>query len=636
MKLKEVIIHKYKSFETVQKFELENDITILVGMNESGKTSALEAIAKTNYFQNNEDFRFNTINDYPRKDKVRMDKCGENPKAITCVYEIENELLQSFEKIIGKGALKSPSFSVTTRYDNSKTVNISVDAKKFFEYKANELGILNEDLIEKLLKVKNLTNLEALQKEYTDEIEINGIQSFIPFFENIYNWEEPIKEFVYRVLIEPIMPKYLYYNEYYALPSRISIEKLQEKNLEETEYKTAKALFDLANINPEDIIASNNFEDFISFLEITETSISDELFKYWTTNKNLLVNFQIQPIEQIDEQNNISIVEHILDIRVKNKGVSLPLSNKSRGFIWFFSFLVWFKKIQEDKNSNYILLLDEPGLNLHATAQADLLRFLEDLSKDYQIIYTTHSPFLINTDKLHRVRTFLETDKGAIISDSFHEKDSNTIFPLKAALGFDIAKNLFVSKKNLLVEEVSDLVFLTVMSEILESDNRTGLRNDISIVPAGGLDKIAKFVSLLKGSELEIVCLLDSYLDSQEKKLAENVIDDKIIHKNKILFYDEFLDSFNKAELEDLFAKQDYLNLFNSAFKEFPDVRLSNLNQNKMQILDQINEYLKIDGFNHYRPAYELAKTGITKDDLSLETLDNFEKVFAKINNLFE
>ena len=293
-----------------------------------------------------------------------------------------------------------------------------------------------------------------------------------------------------------------------------------------------------------------------------------------------------------------------------------------------------FKKIQEDKNSNYILLLDEPGLNLHASAQADLLHFLEDLSKDYQIIYTTHSPFMISSEKLQRVRTVLETDKGSVISDSVQEKDPNTLFPLQAALGYDIAQNLFISKKNLLVEGVSDLVILTAMSSILEAEKREGLRNDITIVPTGGLEKVATFISLLRGSQLEIACLLDSYTDPTGKAKMENLIAEKIIQKNKIHFFDEFLETHNKADIEDLFVKQDYLNLFNFAFPD-TQIKLSELNQDIKQIIIQINKHIN-KGFNHYLPANEFVKRGIKKDDLSPETLDNFEKVFKKINKLFE
>jgi predicted ATP-dependent endonuclease of OLD family len=636
MKLKEVTVHKYKSFESKQKFDLENDITILVGMNESGKTSALEAIAKTRYFQDDESFKFNATHDYPRKDKKRMEKSGENPNAITCVYEIDSNLIQSIEKEMGKGILKAITFSVTTKYDNSRTINISVDTKKFIEYKTRGLNIASETLTEKLLKVTNKTDLETLQKEYSEENKVSGIKSLAKYFENTKGWEtDPIGGYVYSTLLAPKIPKFLYYDEYYSLPSRISIENLNNQNLDDSEYKTAKALFELADINTDDIIKSTSFEDFIAELEATEAIISDELFKYWQTNKNLNITFQIDKKEQTDNRNNTRIVEHILDIRVKNKGVSLPLKNRSKGFNWFFSFLVWFKKIQEDQNSNYILLLDEPGLNLHASAQADLLRFLEDLSQNYQIVYTTHSPFMITSDKLQRVRTVLETDNGSVISDSVQEKDPNTLFPLQAALGYDIAQNLFISKKNLLVEGVSDLVILTAISGILESKNREGLRSDVTIVPTGGLEKVATFISLLRGSQLEIVCLLDSYTDPTGKAKMENLIADKIIQKNKIHFFDEFLETHDQADLEDLFTKQDYLNLFNSAFTEYSDIKLTDLNQDIKQIIIQINKHISKERFNHYRPANEFVKQGIKKDDLSPETLDNFEKVFKKINQLF-
>ena len=135
MKLKEVKIHKYKSFETSQKFELEEDITVLVGMNESGKTSALESLAKTHYFQEDEDFKFNPTHDYPRKDKKRMEKANENPEAITCTYEIDDNLHKAIEKELGEGILISKSFTVTTKYDNSKSIGLSVDTKKFIEFK---------------------------------------------------------------------------------------------------------------------------------------------------------------------------------------------------------------------------------------------------------------------------------------------------------------------------------------------------------------------------------------------------------------------------------------------------------------------------------------------------------------------
>ena len=233
MKLKDVTIHKYKSFESVQKFDLENDVTVLVGMNESGKTSALESIAKTNYFQDDDDFKFNPTHDYPRKDKKRMEKANENPEAITCTFEVDDNLLQAIEKEIGKGILQSTTFTITTKYDNKKSIRLSVDTKKFIEIKTKELGIASSTLTDKLLKVKNKTDLETLEKEYIEENKANGIKSLLPYFENKNNWlNDPIGEYLYRVHLKPKIPKFLYYDEYYSLPSRISIEKLNSKTTE--------------------------------------------------------------------------------------------------------------------------------------------------------------------------------------------------------------------------------------------------------------------------------------------------------------------------------------------------------------------------------------------------------------------
>ncbi len=86
MILKEVIIHKYKSIEQDQKIPLEKDVTILVGMNEAGKTAVLESIAKTKYFTNDESFVFEKSHDYPRLEKKESDKQGDDPKAINCIY----------------------------------------------------------------------------------------------------------------------------------------------------------------------------------------------------------------------------------------------------------------------------------------------------------------------------------------------------------------------------------------------------------------------------------------------------------------------------------------------------------------------------------------------------------------------
>jgi predicted ATP-dependent endonuclease of OLD family len=651
MKLNKVTIHKYKCVETEQSFNVENDITILVGMNESGKTSVLEALAKSNYFQKDDTFKFKATHDYPRKEKKALDKSGADPIAISCEYSISEDLIATIEADLGKDVFTQKTISVSNKFSNGKVWNdVTADFSKFIENKTIELKISSKSLNDKLNSVKTSSELDALIAEYKDETLIKALESFKKYFKNDLKWKDNIfHEYIIRNYLVPNLPKFLYYDEYYALPSRISIEKLNDDNLEEEELKTARALFELADINTDEITSAENFEDFKAELEATQATITNELFKYWETNRNLEITFDIDKvIEEVERDfrdpntgrnvkvKDVKIAEHILDIRVKNRrsGVSLPLKNRSKGFNWFFSFLVWFKKIQEDKKSNYILLLDEPGLNLHAAAQANLLHFLNDLSVDYQIVYSTHSPFMIESDKLQKVRTVLETENGSVISDSIQEKDPNTLFPLQAALGYDIAQNLFISKHNLLVEGASDLLYLTVMSSVLQSAGKTGLDSKITIVPTGGLDKVSTFISLLRSSSLNVVCLLDTFRDSKGKAKLDDMIEQKIITGKKVKFFHEFLTDYTTADIEDLFTKEDYLKIYNEAFTD-KQANLSELNNKIKPILIQLTDFLKIDSFNHYRPANKLASKGVDAKFFEKVTLENFERVFTEINKLF-
>ncbi len=216
MKLKKIEIKKYKSFENSQDFEIENDITILVGMNESGKTSALEVIAKTNYFQDDKTFKFNTTHDYPRKQKKKMDKTGIIPDAITCTFNINDDLVNQIENDLGKDTFKSREFYVTTKYDNRSTWSIvEIDLRKFVEHKTNELGISSKALNDKLEKVRNSRDLEVVKSEYSDAKYTLGLSSLEKYFENKWDWDTSVlSEYVSRKYLKPNKPKFLYYDEY--------------------------------------------------------------------------------------------------------------------------------------------------------------------------------------------------------------------------------------------------------------------------------------------------------------------------------------------------------------------------------------------------------------------------------------
>lgn len=637
IKLKRVTVNKYKSIQQTQIVEIDPAITTVVGMNESGKTSFLEAIAKTNYFNNDPVFKFDKTQDYPRNELIDFENTSEDCEVIKCDYEISQELLKQIENDIGKGVFTVKEFSSSCYYKQNKQTfsGISADLKKYLEMKV-EGYTLSEATKAKITNSTSLAEIAKIEAAGGDDELATFKAEIKKIIENAYpDWANNLDGYIAKKWINPKIPKYWYFDDYYPLPGKININKLHKEPPATEKDKTSKALFELARIKPEDILNSTekDYEKYIALLEASSNKITKEIFRYWSTNKNLDIEFRIQDMILNGQP------QKFLDIRVKSQRhkISLPLDRRSKGFNWFFSFIIWFSKIQADKNSDYILLLDEPGLNLHASAQADLLRFIEDLSKKYQIIYTTHSPFMVESDHLYRVRTCLETEEGTIISDTIQEKDPNTLFPLQAALGYDIAQNLFVSKNNLLVEGPADLIYLTVLSNILETENRTFLKENITIAPVGGLDKVTTFISLLRGSKLNVVCLLDTFTDQKGKQKVEDLIRYKIIKEKNIRFFNEFANNGAKtADIEDLFAKDEYLKLFNEAFdKEYSKIEVADLDTSIETVVKQINKIIGKEKFNHYRPANKLNQLGVDKKYFSAKTLDNFEKMFIEINKLF-
>jgi len=638
--LKEVKIAKYKSYLETQVVSIEDKITTLVGKNESGKTAFLEAIAKFNYFEKDPKFQFDVTADFPRNELKKYQRDNEPLEVIKCTFDISDELLQEISDELGEGIFKTKSFSYGIKYDgNPIWYDVSANEELFLKnYFKN--ATLTPEAIEELKGIKSFKALEPLFGTTQNE-EVKKLYQELKkeYTDKAYKWDNIIQGYIAQNFLKPNFPKFWYFDEYFSLPSRVNINRLQSNQIDAEltaeALKTSKALFELAGIDIAKLVNASTFETFIAELEATSNEITDQIFEYWSTNENLEIKFEI---ETVKNPQNPNVIEKVLDIRVRNTRhrVSLPLKNRSKGFNWFFSFIVWFSKIQSDGNKNFILLLDEPGLNLHASAQADLLRYIEELAKEYQVIYTTHSPFMIDSNHLERVRTVYDSDAGSIISSAIQEKDPDTLFPLQAALGYDIAQNLFISKNNLLVEGPADLLYLTIMSSILESEKREGLKESITIVPIGGMDKVASFISLLRGSKLNIVCLLDSFSDQKGKQRIDDLIKIKIIKDRNVRYFDEFVKTTNgKADIEDLFEKSEYLDLFNKSFTEFKDFAVTDLDNKLPNILQQINKLISKDHFNHYRPANQLAKMSVDSKYFSKDTLNKFENMFKEINKLY-
>lgn len=634
MKLSKVTIYKYKSFLTEQTVEIEPDITRIVGKNESGKSALLEAIAKTNYFDEKvPSFKFNKDLDYPRSQLIQARK--ENPVAVRCEYTLSGDEIEEIEEYFTLGILKSHTFALTTKYDGSRTVEgLDVDFDVFKTWLIKTYG--DDDIKTALEECDDFDSVYKVAGENAADTDWAKLNTELQKLKSTAKWTDVVSGFIYFTYIDPAIPKFWYFSDYFNLPARINLAKYEtwiankkpstDENAEG--FNVVAALFELSGLTVKDLKDEGNYESFIATLEATSNSITDEMFDYWKTNENLEIEFDLEhhPTDGL-----------FLNIRVRNKihRVTLPLKNRSKGFLWFFSFLVWFNKLQGDKYTDYILLLDEPGLSLHAAAQRDLLRFIEEkLAPNYQVIYTTHSPFMIDSLKLDQVRTVYDTQDskiGSVISSALEEKDSDTLFPLQAALGYTLAQNLYVSEKNLLVEGISDLIYLSHFSSLLNELGREGLSDKITIVPVGGAEKVATFISLMRGNELNCVCLLDTFTEQKAKDNLRKMVVQKLISYKKVLFADSFT-NFQYADIEDFFMKEDYLNLYNGAFGT--QIVLDQIDKNK-GIMWQLKHLNGNEDFNHYVPSRYMMEH-IGEFQFSDVTLNAFENVFKSINKLLK
>ena len=431
--LKSVTINKYKSIETEQKFEVEPDVTVLVGKNESGKTAILEALAKSNPYPGQQ-LILNAQHDYPIDQYSHITDVDRERTGIKCKYTLGDNLLEHIFSDMGERTILERELQSDTSYSDptQSQYYMHVDDDQFVRSLAQKHTLNAADTQTALATITYEGDLYSIAKE---SLSSNLKALYQEAIERLGEYEDPhfrILQYLIDKWLKPSAPRFLYYSDYYQLPSEIDLYALQNDRSDRLELKTAKALFDLANLAPQDLLSSND-EANIRALESAGRQVSATLGEYWHTNKNLRVRFH-KP-GGANAHGNPYVKVRISD---GPDSMTLPLDSRSRGFRWFFSFFVWFSKIQEDSESHYILLLDEPGLTLHASAQQDLLRFIEDLSKDYQIIYTTHSQFMIDTEKQHRIRTVAQTKNGTQILDRLKEKDSETLLPLQAALGYDI------------------------------------------------------------------------------------------------------------------------------------------------------------------------------------------------------
>jgi len=562
MKLISFEIMDFRSISNA-KCDVSPSVTVLAGKNESGKTNILEALEITT---NNTKY---TEFDKPKKNRnakpeIRMTFRLE----IDEMNKIKNspgnlELSSTSKKLKEFQELCANEFTLV-RFLDGNTFRIEgpfyEDCITIFEgifnqilstyfERIKDMDIINSEInLAEKFKFKQLENKkieinETSIKEKRDiikqfsstnpEFDFSALDEKLVDLKRILEAKKNLQKD-----IRAITPRFIYYSSFDdKIPYEVSLEKIRNKNSFRSELRIVHDLFKLAKL---DIEVFDTEDDLTRSTEVRKASkvYSKDFGKYWKQD----------PIEITIEDKKDHICIWVNDVGFEED--ILRPEQRSKGLQWYLSFFI---RLKSEGFENSIILIDEPGANLHAKAQQDVLDLLEEIAINNQVIFATHSPYLIDADKLLNIRLIernVDTKETNIISSFNKGSDLETLTPIITAIGLDISRTLSFSKElNILLEGVSDYYYLTTVLKYLMKNKDYKFSSAFSFIPSIGHTKIPFLISILMGWGCEFCVLLDRKGTNKTHKMLL----DEGIHEEKMIF----VGKEENDSIENMFSQKD-------------------------------------------------------------------------------
>lgn len=663
MKLKSFHVRNYRSINDSGEIDVSR-ITALLGRNESGKSNLLRALHSLNPADGFE--ALSPIKDFPRHRK--LSECSDDTPVVDTTWQL-SEYEQRRIAEIWPAAEGITEVTVGRRYGDKRYVGINAPEMAFdlaaikAEVRKIDAAVrakaskLTEDAKAELERGSDAFSaaigsgataakwaesatpalaalrqaLAAADTELT-EAQDQKIVALEEMAEAIPGNEEAHTKA--RGWIIERLPIFMYLEDYPEIKGHQDIAQFLKRK-SEGQQTSADVNFEklckVAGLSPQqlqELLQNNDQETRSQLANRAGAVVTTAIRKRWK-DRELKVRFNLDA-NHFDTL--ISDPNSVYDVEVN-------LDERSRGFQWFFAFYIVFAADTDDGDADgAILLLDEPGLYLHARSQGDLLRHLEDDFTN-QIVYTTHSPFMVPTHQLNWVRTVnIAEEDGTTVSND-PNGDARTLFPLQAALGYDLAQSLFVGPNNLVVEGVTDFWILSAVSAYLHEHGKVGLDRRLTITPAGGAQKVHYMVALLTSEQLKVLVLFDDEKDA--KATRDDLVKGKLIRSDNIVFVsDAFETAPSEADIEDILDPTVFDALVREAYaKELKGKKLE-FNEHLPRIARRYEaafEALAID-FHKTRPARLFLQKMANEPSavLPAESEDRFECLCKAINTVFE
>ncbi|MCA9364751.1 MAG: AAA family ATPase [Candidatus Moranbacteria bacterium] len=338
--------------------------------------------------------------------------------------------------------------------------------------------------------------------------------------------------------------------------------KTAVKNLETIFGVSFSGIAQTDTLQRRTVIEGHNKKLSANFSEVFKQKVHNESEVFISYEIDTLSKRKAKDLGKTEDDEDIG--EEFIFFSVQTSdGESLPLRLRSKGLVWFLSF--WLV-LESMKDENRVILIDEPDNSLHVNAQADLLNVLEEIAKSYghQIVYVTHSPFLIPTDRLHRVKlVYNDKEEGVSMSeisagniDTKSKEDA--LLPVLHAIGCSVSKNNAIfDERNVIVEGLSDMFAYQMMGNILKQEK-------YHYLPGIGTvgDKLNPLIGLCVGYGLKWCLVMDSDEDNSDPddggtKSKFNTIKEEVFGDNEEDTKKQVYLLEGVKDLEDMFSVED-------------------------------------------------------------------------------
>ena len=373
---------------------------------------------------------------------------------------------------------------------------------------------------ERELKMSELDNHIAFSGYIIDGLNEqeaqNKVDEVIHFYKSHYNGEFLGKKyFEYCPVFE------LFEDFGSLLPNRIDMEDIISGNENVEGYKAARNFLSIAQLDysffqqPSSRILKQKIENL-------NHSLTHNFHDFWqqSIGRNNKIHIQFE-LDHYNASYGEKAGKPYLEFWIKDEGERLYPKQRSRGVRWFLSFYLSLKASANISDKAMVLLVDEPGVSLHARAQEDVLKVFEDIKEKIQVIYTTHSPHLVEINKLHRVLAVQRDDIESLRSTTrildplrLSSASPDTLTPLQSILGNPLGGEGFSSKRiNLIVNDTGSFYLLNAIILLM------GYKGKICVIPSTNVSSIPLLCNIMMGWGMDFAVLL--FENDDEIQMAE-------------------------------------------------------------------------------------------------------------------